>query len=107
MAVFAVLALIGPLLLLATTVVGLWSYGPLGWLASVLLVAAVAGSCRWSTRAALRWWRSTKVPARPQVRPADARRRAVGHVGSVPSPSSSEESACAQSRSPSSADRRS
>ncbi len=65
MAVFAVLALIGPLLLLASTVVGLWAYGPLGWLASVLLVAAVAGACRWSARAALRWWRSTKAPEQP------------------------------------------
>ena len=74
MAVFAVLALIGPLLLLATTVVGLWSYGPLGWLASVLLVAGVALACRWSTRTALRWWRSTKAPEQAQVRPSHARR---------------------------------
>jgi len=73
-AVFAVLALIGPLLLLATTVVGLWSYGPLGWLASVLLVAAVGWASRWSTRTALRWWRGTKAPERPQVRPSHARR---------------------------------
>ena len=73
-AVFAVLTLIGPLLLLATTVVGLWAYGPVGWLASVLLVAAVAGACRWSARTALRWWRSTKAPERPQVRPSHARR---------------------------------
>ena len=63
-AVFAVLTLIGPLLLLATTVVGLWTYGPLGWLASVLLVAGVAGACRWTCRLALRWWRSTKAPVR-------------------------------------------
>ena len=74
MAVFAVLALVGPLLLLATTVVGLWAYGPLGWLASVVLVGAIAGGCRWSARLTLRWWRSTKAPERPQVRPADARR---------------------------------
>jgi hypothetical protein len=72
--VFAVLALIGPLLLLATTVVGLWTYGPLGWLASVALVAAVAWACRWSTRTALRWWRSTKAPVQVQVRPSDSRR---------------------------------
>ena len=72
--VFAVLTLIGPLLLLATTVVGLWSYGPLGWAASVLLLASVAGGCRWSARAALRWWRSTKAPVQPQVRPWHARR---------------------------------
>ncbi len=62
---FAVLALIGPLLLLATTVVELWSYGPVGWLASVLLVTAVAGATRWTVRVALRWWRSTKAPVRP------------------------------------------
>ena len=74
MAVFAVLALAGPLLLLASAVVGLWAFGPLGWLASVVLVASVAGGCRWTCRLALRWWRTTKVPERPQVRPADARR---------------------------------
>ena len=74
MAVFAVLALIGPLLLLATTVVGLWSYGPLGWLASVALVAVLVGATRWTTRLTLRWWRSTKAPERPQVRPSHARR---------------------------------
>lgn len=68
-------ALAGPLLLLATTVVTLWAYGPLGWLASVLLVAALGGACRWVARVTLRWWRSTKAPVRPQVRPADARRR--------------------------------
>ena len=71
---FAVLALIGPLLLLATTVVGLWSYGPLGWVASVLLVAAIAYATRWTTRLTLRWWRSTKAPERAAVRPADLRR---------------------------------
>ncbi len=74
MAVFAVLALIGPLLLLATTVVGLWSYGPLGWVASILLVAAIAYATRWTTRVALGWWRSTKAPERPSVRRSDARR---------------------------------
>ena len=74
MAVFAVLSLIGPLLLLATTVVGLWSYGPLGWVASVLLVAGIAWATRWTTRLTLRWWRSTKAPVRTQVRPSQARR---------------------------------
>ncbi len=73
-AVFAVLALAGPLLLLATGVVGLWAYGPLGWLASLVLVAAVGGGCRWVVRTARRWWRSTKAPERAQVRPADLRR---------------------------------
>ena len=77
-AVFAVLALAGPLLLLAGTVVALWSYGPAGWLASVLLVGLLAGACRWTGRVALRWWRGTKAPERPQVRPADARRARTG-----------------------------
>ncbi len=74
MSLFAPLALIGPLLLLATTVVGLWSYGPLGWVASVLLVAFIAYATRWTARLTLRWWRSTKAPVRTQVRPSDARR---------------------------------
>ena len=71
---FAILALIGPLLLLATTVVTLWSYGPLGWLASVLLVVAIAWALRFTARRTLRWWRSTKAPVRTQVSPAQARR---------------------------------
>lgn len=74
MSVFALLTLIGPLLLLATTVVGLWSYGPLGWVASVLLVAGIAYATRWTTRLTLRWWRSTKAPVRTPTRPSDARR---------------------------------
>jgi hypothetical protein len=72
--VFALLALMGPLLLLATTVVGLWSYGPLGWLASVALVAAVAWATRCTTRLTLRWWASTKAPVRTPVSPSQARR---------------------------------
>lgn len=75
MGVFALLALVGPLLLLATTVVGLWAAGPLGWLASVLLVLGVAGASRWGLRVTRRWWRSTKAPEQQQVRPADLRRR--------------------------------
>jgi hypothetical protein len=63
--VFAVLVVVGPLLLLATTVVELWARGPLGWLASVLLVAAVAWACWWLGRVTLRWWHSTKAPVRP------------------------------------------
>ena len=74
MPVFALLALVGPLLLLATTVVALWSYGPLGWLASVLLVGSVAGGCRWVVLVTLRWWRGTRAPDRVPVRPADLRR---------------------------------
>ena len=72
--VFALLTLLGPLLLLATTVVGLWSYGPLGWVASVLLVAAVAYATRWTTRLTLRWWASTKAPVRTTTSPSQARR---------------------------------
>ncbi len=74
--VFAVLVLIGPVMLLAMAVVALWSYGPLGWAASVLLVTAVACATRWTTRLTLRWWRSTKAPVQRQVRPAEARRAA-------------------------------
>lgn len=72
--VFALLALIGPLLLLATTVVDLWSRGPLGWLAAVALVASVVLATRWLVRVTLRWWRGTKAPERPYV-PPTARRR--------------------------------
>ena len=62
---FAVLVVVGPLLLLATTVVGLWAHGPLGWLAAVLLIVAVVLACWWTGRVTLRWWRSTKAPVRP------------------------------------------
>lgn len=72
--VFAPLLLAGPLLLLAIAVVALWSWGPLGWIAAVLLVVVVLAGTWWSTRAVLRWWRTTKVAPRPQVRPADLRR---------------------------------
>ena len=74
MSVFAILTLAGPLLLLATTVVTLWSYGPLGWVASVLLVAGLAYATRWTARLTLRWWASTKAPVRTSVSPAQARR---------------------------------
>lgn len=71
---FALLVLLGPLLLLATTVVSLWSYGPLGWVASVLLVSGIAWATRWTGRRTLRWWRSTKAPVRTSVSPAQVRR---------------------------------
>ena len=74
MSVFSVLALIGPLLLLATTVVWLWSYGPVGWLASVALVLFVVGTLWWGVRRTRRWWRGTKAPVRAQTRPSEARR---------------------------------
>lgn len=63
--IFAVLVVVGPLLLLATTVVELWAHGPSGWLASVLLLAAVVWACWWTGRVTLRWWHSTKAPVRP------------------------------------------
>ncbi len=72
--VFAPLLLVAPLLLLAMAVVELARYGPLGWLAGLLLVLGCAAATWWSCRLLLRWWRSTKVPPRPQVRPADLRR---------------------------------
>ncbi len=58
------LLLAGPLLMLATACVALWSYGPLGWLAAVLLVLAVVLLTRMAFRACLRWWRTTKAPVR-------------------------------------------
>jgi hypothetical protein len=67
MSIFSVLALAGPLLLLATTVVTLWSYGPLGWLAAVLLVVAVVAACVWAWRVTRRWWAGTKAPVRPST----------------------------------------
>lgn len=67
--------LAGPLLLLAIAVVALWSYGPLGWLAAVLLVVGVLAATWWSTKAVLRWWRGTKVAEpRRQLTPAERRR---------------------------------
>jgi hypothetical protein len=50
--------------MLATACVALWSHGPLGGLAAVLLVVAVLLVSRWSCRSCLRWWRSTKAPVR-------------------------------------------
>ena len=58
------LMLAGPLLMLATACVALWAYGPLGWIAAVLLVVAVFVVTRLTCRACLRWWRSTKAPVR-------------------------------------------
>lgn len=71
---FAPLLLAAPLLLLAIAVASLAQHGPLGWLAAVLLVVAVVVVTCWAVRRVLRWWRSTKVAPRPQVRPADLRR---------------------------------
>ena len=64
MALLLPLVLAGPLLMLATACVALWSYGPLGWLAAVLLVVAVLWLTRAFCRVCLRWWRSTKAPVR-------------------------------------------
>jgi hypothetical protein len=58
------LLLVGPVLMLATAVVALWTHGPLGWLAAVLLVAGVLWLTRTACRTCLRWWRSTKAPVR-------------------------------------------
>ncbi len=64
MALLLPLLLVGPALMLATACVALWAHGPLGWLASVLLVGGVLAVTRWGCRAVLRWWRSTKAPVR-------------------------------------------
>ena len=74
MPVFGVLVLAGPLLMLATAVVSLCRQGPLGWVAAGALLAAVVGVCLVTVKLLLRWWRTTKVAPRPQVRPADLRR---------------------------------
>ena len=76
MSIFGVLALLGPLLLLAQAVVALWSHGPLGWLAAVLLVVTVILTCRWAWRVTWRWWGTTKAPVRPTTTVRD--RRASG-----------------------------
>lgn len=60
--------LIGPLLMLATAVVALSAHGPLGWIASALLVVGVGLATRWAVRAAVRWWAGTKAPVRAPVR---------------------------------------
>ena len=64
MALFLPLLLACPALMLATAVVALWSYGPLGWLAAFGLLAGVAWATRASCRLCVRWWRSTKAPVR-------------------------------------------
>ena len=58
------LVLVGPLLMLATAVVALWSHGPLGWLGAVLLVVSVVLVTRMLVRRVARWWRGTKAPVR-------------------------------------------
>jgi hypothetical protein len=63
-ALFLPLLLAGPVLMLATAVAALWSHGPLGWVAAVLLVAGVLWLTRATLRLCLRWWRSTKAPVR-------------------------------------------
>ena len=71
---FAPLLLAVPLLLLAMAVVALGEHGPLGWAAGALLVVGVLWAAWRAGVLVLRWWRSTKVAPRPQVRPADLRR---------------------------------
>lgn len=75
MAVFAVLVLAAPMLLLATAVVALVRFGPLGWLAALLLIVTVALACRLSFRLLRRWWRGTRAPTSVRVGPAERRRR--------------------------------
>ena len=75
MAVFGVLVLAAPLLVLATVVVALCSYGPLGWVAAAGLLAAVGVVARSSYRVVLRWWRRTKAPSQVRMTPAERRRR--------------------------------
>lgn len=75
MAVFAVLALAAPLLLLATAVVALARSGPLGWLGALLLIVTVALSCRLCFHLIRRWWRGTRAPTSVRVSPAERRRR--------------------------------
>ena len=58
------LLLVGRVLMLATACVALWSYGPLGWVAAVVLVVGVLVATRLALRLVLRWWRSTKAPVR-------------------------------------------
>ncbi len=59
---FAILVLMGPLLLLAAACVGLAAHGPLGWLAAAALLAAVGWVSWRSCRACLRWWAGTRAP---------------------------------------------
>lgn len=64
MALLLPLVLAGPVLMLATACVALSAYGPLGWVAALLLVVAVLVACYLACRAGLRWWRGTKAPVR-------------------------------------------
>ena len=85
MSIFAPLLLAAPLLLLAIAVTSLWAYGPLGWIAAVLLLVTVVVLTWRTVRWIRRWWVGTKVAPRVQVRPADLRRHrtaeASRHLG--------------------------
>ena len=59
--------LAGPLLLLAAAVVGLSAHGPLGWVASALLLVAVWTGTAWCVRRVRTWWRGTRAPDRPSA----------------------------------------
>jgi hypothetical protein len=61
---FALLALAGPLLLLAAASMSLASRGPLGWVAAAALLVAVGWCTVRLTRLLLRWWAGTKAPIR-------------------------------------------
>jgi hypothetical protein len=64
-----VLVLMAPALLLAAAVVGLCALGPVGWVASALLVAGVVVVARVTCRRCWSWWASTKAPVRPPGQP--------------------------------------
>ena len=66
--------LVGPLLMLTTAVVALSAYGPLGWVASVVLVVGVVLGTRLVVRTVLRWWAGTKAPVRLPVPGRNAHR---------------------------------
>lgn len=68
MAVFGVLVLVGPALMLLTAVVALAERGPLGWLAGAGLVVGVVVVLRLTGRVVRSWWRSTAAPELPPRR---------------------------------------
>ena len=53
------LVLVGPLLVLAAAVLGLWAHGPLGAVAAVLLVLGLLVGLRLAVLQGRRWWAST------------------------------------------------
>lgn len=71
-----VLLLAAPVLLVASAVVALAAYGPLGWLAAVALVVAVLAGTRAGCRRCWAWWLATKAAElAPGQRPPGQRYR--------------------------------